>query len=352
MAEVEITQEEVRGIDINQVASMQLKDGTVVVVNSEDDQYNNNAEFTQEEVPENNYYEDINFTIESSNLRARPYAVMPGALPRPMPHKPLVQVIPPPHPIPVHRGPARPQPGYGMHFRARPVPYGYNPKPHLPPPKGHVVLPVAKHPTVFKPVAKQPYVAPRPGGMVQRPLVNQIITGFRSRPQLQDEEFQEEDFGEDQYCECDEQYIEEESNQLRARPIGYNPLYPKPVVNVVPPPHHHPKPVAVLPPKRGPVQHIPAVYTHQPRGFRARRPAPIGFAPVTTYQPRTVLPPPPHSFKPPMHHPGRVVVNPMGVRLRSRPRSSSYEIERNQNNEEFYDECNETCVCSKCGKEF
>ena len=48
MAEVEITQEEVRGIDINQVASMQLKDGTVVVVNSEDDQYNNNAEFTQE----------------------------------------------------------------------------------------------------------------------------------------------------------------------------------------------------------------------------------------------------------------------------------------------------------------
>ena len=58
MAEVEITQEEVKGIDINQVASMQLKDGTVVVVNGEGEQeqqvaeeeYQNEGEFAQEEV--------------------------------------------------------------------------------------------------------------------------------------------------------------------------------------------------------------------------------------------------------------------------------------------------------------
>ena len=99
MAEVEITQEEVRGIDINQVASMQLKDGTVVVVNSEDDQYNNNAEFTQEEVPEN---ENINYTVESSNLRARPYVVMPGVLPKPMVHKPVVHLRPTPPLQPTH----------------------------------------------------------------------------------------------------------------------------------------------------------------------------------------------------------------------------------------------------------
>lgn len=147
MAEVEITQEEVRGIDINQVASMQLKDGTVVVVNSEDDQYNNNAEFTQEEVPEN---ENINYTVESSNLRARPYVVMPGVLPKSMIHKPVVHLRPPPPP-PVygHRGPVRTlHPGYGMYFRARP-----------------------------------------PRQMVQKPLDNQMKQGFKASPQLQNEEF-------------------------------------------------------------------------------------------------------------------------------------------------------------------
>ena len=313
MAEVEITQEEVRGIDINQVASMQLKDGTVVVVNSEDDQYNNNAEFTQEEVPENEN-ENINYTVESSNLRARPYVVMPGVLPKPMIHKPVVHLRPPPPP-PVygHRGPVRTlHPGYGMYFRARP-----------------------------------------PREMVQKPLDNQMKQGFKASPQLQNEEFQEEEFREDQYYESDEQRIEEESNQLRARPIGYNPYYPKPVGKVVlPPPHPHPKLVKILPPKRGPVQYIPAPYTHQPRAFRARRPAPpLGFVPVTTYQPRVVVQPP-HLFKPPMHHPGRFILTPIGKRFRSRPRSSSYEIERNQNNEEFDDKCNDTCVCSKFGKEF
>ena len=45
MAEVEITQEEIRAIDINQVASMQLKDGTVVVVQGEGEEHEEGVEY-------------------------------------------------------------------------------------------------------------------------------------------------------------------------------------------------------------------------------------------------------------------------------------------------------------------
>ncbi len=120
---------------------------------------------------------------------------------------------------------------------------------------------------------------------------------------------------------------EEESNQLRARQNGYNPYYPKSIAKDALPPHLLPKVVQVLQIKRGPVQHIPILYTNQHRAFKPRKPAPpLGFILLNTYQPRVVVQPP-HSFKPPMHHPWRVAMTPIGERLRSRPRSFSYKIE-------------------------
>ena len=53
MEEVEITYDEIRGNDINQVASMQLKDETIVIVNSESTakagNYQDQGVFVQEE---------------------------------------------------------------------------------------------------------------------------------------------------------------------------------------------------------------------------------------------------------------------------------------------------------------
>ena len=68
---VEITTEEVRGIDANQIASMQLKDGTVVVVQGEEGAY--------EENDQEGEYQD-----QSNQLRARPMMVM-GRAPLPPP---------------------------------------------------------------------------------------------------------------------------------------------------------------------------------------------------------------------------------------------------------------------------
>ena len=56
MADAEITQEEVKGIDLTQVSSMQLNDGTVVMIQPEEnveEQYQEEGEFAQEEVQDN-----------------------------------------------------------------------------------------------------------------------------------------------------------------------------------------------------------------------------------------------------------------------------------------------------------
>lgn len=343
MAEIGITQEEVRGIDINQVASMQLKDGTVVIVNSEEEQYDNQVEgnFKQEELPsQENYMVEQNPQETSNQLRARPFHM--GLYPR---RPPMMHVRPYlPKPIVMHRGPVSKH-NYIPVTRTN---YGFVPKPGYAP-------------------ASKPGFTPQ----VQKPLLNQIITGpsLRARPQNQEkeQEFQEEEYiGEDQYCQCDEKYQEEENNQLRARP------YYGPVVFPHPPPaqpmgikvKHLPRAIKVQP-RRGPVPVYPGYNTFQPRSLRAR-PIPGRLVhPVSMFTPlnRTFQPPMmgrPKLMRPPIHHrPGGVVMTAFGPRFRSRPRSSSYDAEHNQYSEEICEnECQlntegkKTCVCTKCGKEF
>ena len=81
MAEAEITQEEVRGIDLNQVSSIQLKDGTVVVVQPDGEYVEEqaieenvqNEQFAEEEVAQDQYDEGMyeEGQVEQSNqLRA------------------------------------------------------------------------------------------------------------------------------------------------------------------------------------------------------------------------------------------------------------------------------------------
>lgn len=384
MEELEITQEEVRGIDINQVSSMQLKDGTVVVVNSGEGQYDNQGEgeFTLEELSNQENYMVEQNSQESNQLRARPFHI--GVYPR---RPPMMHVKPyPPKPFSMHRGPASYRPmsvGYGMGFRARPF---YGPKapmygfssarpvshvtgPRFPPQKQNYI-PVTRPNYGFVP---KPGYAPvnKPGftPQVQKPLLNQIITDprFRARAQVQEEEqeFQEEEFiGEDQYCECDEQCQEEENNQLRGRPY-YGPVvsHLHPVQPMGIKAQHFPRAVRV-PPRRGPVHGYPGYNTFQPRAFRAR-PIPGRLAhPSSMFNPlnRTYQPPfigGPKLMKPPIHHHRGVFMNAFGPNFRSRPRSSSYDVEHNQNSEEICEnecqlntECNKTCVCIKCGKEF
>ena len=136
MADVEITHDEVRGIDINQVASMQLKDGTVVVVNSEATaeagDYQGEEEFAQEEVDQVEYDQAGQEEVDQSNeLRARPMVRMPYGGVRPVvpvrpavvPVRPAVVPVRPPVfvPKPVPRGPVvRPVMPMGGVFRARP----------------------------------------------------------------------------------------------------------------------------------------------------------------------------------------------------------------------------------------
>ncbi len=415
MADVEITNEEVRGIDINQVASMQLKDGTVVVVNPEnveqeqeqgqeqeqeqenvEGEYQNEGEFAQEEIAQdqnaNEYVEDED---QSNQLRARPVLVTPvrpavvPVRPAVVPVRPAVVPMRPPVvpmrpavvpmrpavvPIkPVPRGPVRP--GAPVVFRARPgmarpikpavVPMR-PPVPVVPmrPPVPVVPLrptvpmrpPVPVAPMrpvpIAKPVVPVVPVKPvaRPVVPGPKPLLNQMIQApLRARPEAKEEEFQEEEYaGEEQYCECDEQAQEEcTDNQLRARPLVV-PMRPPMRPPVMVPPVMRPVPVKpIMAPRRG-----PAVYnTYQPRVFRAR-PRPMArvvpvpmFTPLnTTFQPvvhgrRHHMPPPPR--------PGFAPV------FRSKPGET-------QNNEEYAEEeyacegteCNKTCVCSKCGKEF
>ena len=419
MAEVEITHDEVRGIDINQVASMQLKDGTVVVVNSEAtaEVGDNQGEFAQEELAQDEYDQagEENAEYQENQLRARPMVGMPytGVKPvvpvRPavVPVRPAVvpvrpAVVPvrpavvPPRPVvvpkPAPRGPVvRPgMPMGGVVFRARPgMPVHMAPPKMVVAPKPVVPVrpavpamrPVVPGPMMPKPVPVRPAVMPvRPAVPVvpkpmvvpgKKPLVNQIISApgvYRARPNYTEEEdFQEEYAGEEDYCECDD--YEGEENQLRARPLVVPaPMTYAPGVARPGPVHHHPHhPPVVAPPrvvpvpvKRGPAVVRPGYNTFQPGVFRARprmvgmgvaRPAvmPMVSPLVPGYGVRRVvrpMPPPPRPYG-----------FGMGPVFRSRPNTSAYE------EQEYAEECDaegcdaegcdyNTSVCTKCGKEF
>lgn len=363
---MEITHEEVRGIDINQVASMQLKDGTVVVVKGEGElegaegENYQEGEFAQEEFAqeEANQYAEGTGEEQSNQLRARPMMVARPVgyhFPKPVLARPgMPKVVPPPRHNPYVQPPRPVVPVVGP----RPVP---------------VVKPVIPGKPYAYPLQPKPMVVPmgKPG---PKPLVNQMIqaNAFRSRPANVEEEenFQEEEYaGEEQYCECDEQGQEEYGEQqLRARPMVVPVRTGAPIVNPRIPsliPHHYHRPKPHVPvfvpvgPKRGPL--APVGYnTFQPRVFRARpgyspmvRPvvSPM-FTPVTTFQPiRHGVKPHPHPHlhpRPVRPVPGRIV--PMGGVFRNRPRSSSYDGQECA--EECVDQNNQTCICSKCGKYF
>ena len=230
MADVEITQDEVRGIDINQVASMQLKDGTIVMVSSGEEQCDNQGEY-QEELPQEqnecyDYCEEENVQDQSNQLRARPVqyvavpprvGVVPGVMVAP---KPVLPVHHPPKPMGPHRGPHvhRPMPvGPGVVFRARKgYPMGpvvpVAPKPHLvhpgvKPVPGPVMRPLVKPVPApgMRPLVQPVVPGPKPmPSTMQKPLVSQMIQAprFRARPVAQDEEFQEEEYAGEEDFQC------------------------------------------------------------------------------------------------------------------------------------------------------
>ena len=393
MADVEITHDEVRGIDINQVASMQLKDGTVVVVNSEATaeagDYQDEAEFAQEEVDQVEYDQAGQEEVDQANeLRARPMVGMPYGGVRPavpvrpavVPMRPAVVPMRPPvvAPKPVPRGPVvRPgMPMGGVVFRARPgMPVHMPPQKMVVAPKPVVPVrpgvpamrPVVPGPMMPKPVPVRPAVVPtRPVVPGPKPLVNQMITAprYRARPNYNEEEdFQEEYAGEEDYCECDDYEGAEEENQLRARPL----VVPAPMTyapGVARPPVHHPphRPPVVAPPrvtpvpvKRGPAVVRPGYNTFQPGVFRARprmmvaaRPAvrPMMTPVVPGYGVGRVvrpMPPPPRPYG-----------FGMGPVFRSRPETAEQDYDEEYAEEYDAEGCdyNQSCVCTKCGKEF
>ena len=400
MADVEITHDEVRGIDINQVASMQLKDGTVVVVNSEATaeagDYQDEAEFAQEEVDQVEYDQAGQEEVDQANeLRARPMVGMPYGGVRPavpvrpavvpmrpavVPMRPAVVPMRPPvvAPKPVPRGPVvRPgMPMGGVVFRARPgMPVHmppqkmvFAPKPVVPVRPGVPAMrPVVPGPMMPKPVPVRPAVVPtRPVVPGPKPLVNQIITAprYRARPNNNEEEdFQEEYAGEEDYCECDDYEGAEEENQLRARPL----VVPAPMTyapGVARPPVHHPphRPPVVAPPrvvpvpvKRGPAVVRPGYNTFQPGVFRARPRMMVAARPavrpmMTPIVPgygvgRVVRPMPP---------PPRPYGFGMGPVFRNRPETAEQDYDEEYAEEYDAEGCdyNQSSVCTKCGKEF
>ena len=121
-----ITTEELQGIDINQVDSMQLKDGTVVLVKEgeEMDEQEYDNQFMEED--QEQMYEECEGNFEdaqSNQLRARP---MMGRMAYPMGTRPPVMPVAPMRPavmkpMVVSRGPVRPAMPMGrVIFRGRP----------------------------------------------------------------------------------------------------------------------------------------------------------------------------------------------------------------------------------------
>lgn len=354
-----ISQEEVRGIDINQVDSLQLKDGTVIVVTKEEQPIEETTLSNEQNFE--NYVDSYAEEDQANSLRARPMIgrMFPPRIPLVAPLRPL-----PPKPIVVPRGPMRPiiPVAYGPVLRGKgvvPVPQPRIPivnQPHYAPPlnvKQVMGRPGELPPGLMPSINKMGYRAPLSPG----PLA------FRSRPAMTEEyDFQEEQYnGEDEGNEQYNNQLEEEypENQLRARPLVGVPIVP-------PPRHYHPPrivplPVAPIHPKRGPAVRIPMVgyNTFQPRLFRARQRTVVGepkpmFIPLNaTFQPRV---------RPMSHHPGKRI--PLQMKqpnlLRARPRSNSYD-EKEYDEQMYENQCQLNTegnkyegpsVCTRCGKEF
>ena len=398
MASLEIKPEELSGIDTNQIASMQLKDGTIIMINEAGEtQAQGEEEFIQEEqvqeeqAQEEQAQEEVQtgeVTEEQgqeNQLRARPMPVKmvpvrpviaPGRKVVPVPVRPVVapvrKVVPVPvkpivapvrpllpKPMVVPRGPML-RPAGGV-FRARPgMPFA---RPAVVAPKV-VPVPVHRPPVVKVPIHKPPMLPPKPGMLMKQgvlkpnPFVAQKY-GFRARPNVEQEEegeaeYQQEEVsgeeevaGEEQYCECEGEEECQEDN-LRARPMMMMP----PRRHMPPPmrPRMVPVPPPMFPHRRGPMM---GYNTFQPRVFRARPrprvvPVPM-FTPLnTTFQPKIHR----HGMRGPGYRP----YPPMGpVYLRGKERSNSYDAE-----EQAYEECDQQCetqkctksICTKCGKEF
>ena len=358
MADVEMTTEEIIGLETAKIAQMELKDGTIVMIKNEEEvqpqeevAQEEAQEVQQEEVAEN----AENVEGQENQLRARPGFphMRPAVVPmRPavVPMRPAVVPMRPavvPRPLIAPRGPmVRPMAPMGV-FRARPgMPI------HRPPVVAPKVVPVPMHrPVVPVPVPVHRPMVPGKPGMLIRPAVAPMPIArpvFRARPNTEPEaeeaEYQEEEYnGEEQYCECEEgqEGQEEQVDNLRARPMMMMPMGPR-----MRPPMMRPRPpvpvVPIMPPRRGPMM---GFNTFQPRVFRARPgprvvPTPM-FVPVNpTFQPKVVRGPVP----PPMHHPH---MHPM--------RPHVFRGKEMTNNCEEEQQCENQCtksVCTKCGKEF
>ena len=86
----EITPDQLGGIDTNEVASMTLKDGTLIVINGgEEVQAQQEEEFVQEEQPQEEVQaeEVAEEQTQENQLRARP---LPGRMVMPVPVRPVV----------------------------------------------------------------------------------------------------------------------------------------------------------------------------------------------------------------------------------------------------------------------
>ena len=373
MADVEMTTEEIIGLETAKIAQMELKDGTIVMIKNKEEAQPQ-EEFVQEEAQEVQQEEVAenaeNVEGQENQLRARPgfphmrpavVPMRPAVVPmRPavVPVRPAVVPVRPvvaPRPLIAPRGPmVRPMAPMGV-FRARPgMPI------HRPPvvaPKV-VPVPVPMHRPVVPVPVHRPMVPGKPGMLIKPAVVPMPVARpvFRARPNTEAEaeeaEYQEEEYnGEEQYCECEEgqEGQEEQVDNLRARPMMMMPMAPgmrPPMVR--PHPIVRPRPpvpvVPVMPVRRGPMM---GYNTFQPRVFRARPgprvvPTPM-FVPVNpTFQPKVVRGPIP----PPMHHPH---MHPMRPHVfRGKERSNSYDAEEQQQCE---NQCNKS-VCTKCGKEF
>jgi len=369
MADVEMTTEEIIGLETAKIAQMELKDGTIVMIKNEEEvqpqeevAQEEAQEVQQEEVAEN----AENVEGQENQLRARPGFphMRPAVVPmRPavVPMRPAVVPMRPavvPRPLIAPRGPmVRPMAPMGI-FRARPgMPI------HRPPVVAPKVVPVPMHrPVVPVPVPVHRPMVPGKPGMLIRPAVAPMPIArpvFRARPntepeaEAQEAEYQEEEYnGEEQYCECEEgqEGQEEQVDNLRARPMMMMPMGPRmrPPMIRPPPMMVRPRPpvpvVPVMPVRRGPMM---GYNTFQPRVFRARPhprivPTPM-FVPVNpTFQPKVVRGPIP----PPMHHPHMHPMRPYV--FRGKEASNGNDAEEQQQCE---NQCNKS-VCTKCGKEF
>lgn len=378
---------------LSNVHSMQLKDGTIIVVNQEEQAQEGivgGEEQVQEGMAgfEEQAQEEITGVEEqdqSNQLRARPIMGRLGpVLPSPMPlaRPAVVPLRPPLKPMVVPRGPVRrgypayPVPVFrGRHNQFLPKPV-VHPKPKVyphshvapgivPPAMGKprmmvtpaVVPGVTPYPPKTGMMAPQPVVKPLLNQMIQAPTVMPRTTAFRARPGQTDEnDFQEEEYNGEEYEQAQDENAEVE---LRARPPLGVPLYrPVPMVpKVVPRPV---VPMAPLLPRRGPIARGPIVgyNTFQPRVFRARprtliAPTPM-FTPLNaTFQPKS------YGFgfgRPLSHHPGkRGYMPPPPMRVfRARPRSNSYDGQEYDDQNKCNTEPNEcgASVCTRCGKEF